>query len=151
MRQLGQHFLWVVFCSIPREQQKRSRQPFFGGIKQLIHEVLLNSDVPGEHVRNETIRECVFAMKDAYHLTPLNYERLCRCDRDSCPNALGLACEASFTEEISRAEHRHHRLFAHFIYNAKFYAALLNVQNVVGRIALRIDDLVFLKLHDLSG
>src|SRR6267143_3350426 len=42
----GKHLFWLGFLAKPSEQQKSAGQPFLAGVKKLIYQVLLDSDVP---------------------------------------------------------------------------------------------------------
>jgi hypothetical protein len=42
----GKHLFWLGFLAIPGEQQKSAGQPFLAGVKKLIDQILLDSDVP---------------------------------------------------------------------------------------------------------
>ena len=42
----GKHLFWLGFPAIPGEQQKSAGQPFLAGVKKLIDQILLDSDVP---------------------------------------------------------------------------------------------------------
>jgi hypothetical protein len=46
LRYFGKHFLGLVLLAIASEQQKSAGQPFLAGIKELIDQILLDSDVP---------------------------------------------------------------------------------------------------------
>ena len=41
----GKHLFWLGFLAIPGEQQKSAGQPFLAGVKKLIDQVFLDSDV----------------------------------------------------------------------------------------------------------
>ena len=76
LRQFGEHALWFILLSVSSEQQKRASQSFLGGVKKLIDQVLLHSDVPGKHVRDETVGKGVFRVEDANHLVLINDENV---------------------------------------------------------------------------
>jgi hypothetical protein len=68
----------LAFLSITSEQQKCAGQSLLRRVKQLIHEVRLNSDVPRKHVRDETVGQFVLGVKHAHHFTFFNHEHGCR-------------------------------------------------------------------------
>jgi len=39
------HLFWLGFLAVPSEQQKSPRQSFLAGVKKLIDQILLDSDV----------------------------------------------------------------------------------------------------------
>ena len=41
----GKHLFWLGFLAIPGEQQKSAGQSFLAGVKKLIDQILLDSDV----------------------------------------------------------------------------------------------------------
>ena len=41
----GKHLFWLGFLAIPSEQQKSAGQSFLTGVKELIDQILLDSDV----------------------------------------------------------------------------------------------------------
>ena len=43
--------------AVARQQQERPREPLLARVEELIDEILFDADVPGEHVRDEPIRE----------------------------------------------------------------------------------------------
>jgi hypothetical protein len=43
---------------------ERTRQPLLAGIEELIDQVFLNSDVPRQHERDETIGKLMFRMEN---------------------------------------------------------------------------------------
>ena len=81
LRDFGERLLRLVFFAIAREQQQDARQSFLRGVEELIDQVLLDSDVPGQKISNESVRELVLFMKDANHLFLFNGEYSRRCDR----------------------------------------------------------------------
>src|ERR1700683_187435 len=73
LRYFGNYPLWLALFSIPGEQQQRASQTLFGGIKELIYQVLLDSNVPGKHIRDKTVRERMLGVKHATHLILFDY------------------------------------------------------------------------------
>ena len=46
LRYFGDHFVRLVLHAISSEQQQSTCQPFLAGIKELVNQILLDSDVP---------------------------------------------------------------------------------------------------------
>ena len=78
---LGRTLLGLVVLSIPGEQQKSASQPFLGRVEQLIDEVCLNADVPGQHIRDKAVGEFVFGVQNANHLVLLDNQHARRHNR----------------------------------------------------------------------
>jgi hypothetical protein len=57
LRYFGKHLLRTAGRAITREQQKRAREPFLAGVKELVDQVLLDSDVPRKHISDEAVGE----------------------------------------------------------------------------------------------
>ena len=51
------HQFVLTFLSETGQKQQDPRQPLFAGIKELIHEVLFDSNIAGEHVREHQFRK----------------------------------------------------------------------------------------------
>ena len=69
---LGKQFLRLGFLTVASEQQKSPSQSFLAGVKELIDQILLNSDIPGQHMRDEAVREGMFSVEHANHLALFN-------------------------------------------------------------------------------
>src|SRR5439155_14194704 len=63
LRDFWQHASRALRLAKTRQQEQRAGQPFFAGIEQLIDEVLLETAVPGEHVRDEAVGERMMWME----------------------------------------------------------------------------------------
>ena len=57
---LGSTFWRLALLAIARQEQQSARQPFFTGIKELVYQVLLYSDVSRQHIGDEPVGELVF-------------------------------------------------------------------------------------------
>src|SRR5208282_1121755 len=123
----GEHHLRFVLRAVARQQQQRASQPLLAGVKELIHQILLDPDVPRKHVRDEPVGKLMLDVEDANHLLLFNDE--CGSGRNSAcrryPNRL--TRQASLTEKIAPSQNRHHGLFARFIHYRKSHPAFLNV------------------------
>ena len=74
LRYFGKHFLRLGFLAIASEQQKSAGQPFLAGVKELIDQILLDSDVPRKHISHEAVGERMFSVEHANHLVFFNNE-----------------------------------------------------------------------------
>jgi hypothetical protein len=68
----GAHLLRFGFAAIAREQQESPRQPFLAGVKELIDQIFLDSDVPRKDVSHEAVGERLFSVEHAHHLVFFN-------------------------------------------------------------------------------
>ena len=125
--------------AILSEQQKSPSQAFLAGVKKLIDQVLLESYVPYQHMRQEAVGERMFSVKHANHLFLFDNEQSRRGDGDGHPHTNRLPRQASFAKEVAGAQNRHDRLFANLIYHGELHAAILNVQDRRSGITLRVD------------
>src|SRR5208282_5681184 len=60
--------------AITRKQQKSPRQTFFARVEELVDQVLLDSEVPGQYIGNETVGELAFVVQHLNHLVFLKDE-----------------------------------------------------------------------------
>ena len=74
LRYLGKHFLRLVLLAIASEQKEGAGQPFLAGVKELIDQILLDSDVPRKHISHEAVGERTFSVENANHLLFFNKE-----------------------------------------------------------------------------
>src|ERR1700678_2320378 len=89
----------------------------------------------------------MLTVQDADHLLLFDDERGSRRNRCRGPYADRLTGEATFAEKIARCQDRYHRFLAGFIYDGEPHASRLDVQHIVGGIALREDGFLFPKSH----
>jgi hypothetical protein len=47
--------LWLFLFAISSEQQKSAGQPFLGGVKEVIDQILFDSDISRKHVSHEAV------------------------------------------------------------------------------------------------
>ena len=64
---IGNCRLRLAFFSKPCEQKQRARQPFFTGIKELIHEVLFDAHAVRQEVIRKKVREAGFLAEHLKH------------------------------------------------------------------------------------
>ncbi len=74
LRYFENHLLRLGFLTVASEQQKSAGQAFLAGVKKLIDQILLDSDVPREHIRHEAVGESMFSVEHANHLVFFNNE-----------------------------------------------------------------------------
>jgi hypothetical protein len=58
--------------AVPSEQQKSAGQPFLAGVKELVDQILLDSDVSGKHISHEALRELRLSVEHANHFLFFN-------------------------------------------------------------------------------
>ena len=97
---------------VARQQQQRARQPFLAGVEELIDQVLFDSDVAGQHVRDESVGHGALPVQQLRHLSLADAQDRARRDRRRASHAKRLTRQAPLAEEVPGAEHRHNRLFA---------------------------------------
>jgi hypothetical protein len=117
----------------------------------LIDEVFLDSDVPRQHERDETIGKLMFGVKDPNHLGFFDDQCGGWCDGGGRSDPNRLTGEASLAKEIPGSQDGHDRFFAGFVDDGEPYAASLNVEDIPARITLREDRFLFLEFRDLPG
>jgi hypothetical protein len=88
---LRKRFLRMTWRAVVCEQQQSARQALFAGIKELVDQVLFNSYVSREHVRDEAIGKPVLSVERPHHLVFLNDEHTGRRDSSRCGHTNGLA------------------------------------------------------------
>ena len=59
-----------AFLTEVSEQEQNPSQPLFAGIKELIDQILLVSDVPSQQIRYEQVGKFMFAVKRKHHFLP---------------------------------------------------------------------------------
>src|SRR6202051_422034 len=74
LRYFGNHFVRLVLLAILSEQQKRAGQTFLAGVKELIDQILLDSDVPRNPISHEAVGERMFSVEHANHLFFFNHK-----------------------------------------------------------------------------
>src|SRR3984957_19666336 len=132
LRYFGYHLLWLVLLAITSEQQEGTRQAFFGGVKELIHQILFQADASRQQVGQEAVGEGSFSVEFANHLLFLYVQHGatsdCRC---SC-HANREPQQAPFTEKLGRPQNGNDGLLAKFVQHGEFNTAFLDVENVIG-------------------
>jgi hypothetical protein len=89
-------------------------------------------------------------VEKANHL-PFRYDKdRARGHRGRRRQANRLTGQRPLTEEVAGAQHSHDRLFAGLGEHRQFHAPVLNVEDGVGRIALRVDGRGWLIVHECS-
>jgi hypothetical protein len=136
LRYFGNHVFRMVLRTKAREQQQSARQPFFAGIEELVYQVSLDSYVSSQHKGDKRVGELMFPMKHPNHLVFVNEEHRRWCRRGRSRHANGLACKAPFPKKIVRSKDGHNAFFSALVDHTKFYAAFLNVNDMIRGIAL---------------
>src|SRR5208337_777379 len=150
LRYLGKDLLRQARRAITRQQQQSACQAFLAGVEELVDQILLDADVSRQHMRDEAVGELVFAMEHANHLVFLDNEYGGGRNRGCRSHANGLAGKTPFPQKIARSKDRHNGFSAGLIDHRKLHAAFLNVQHILGGIALRKDGFFSSKLGYLS-
>ncbi|MGD0957993.1 MAG: hypothetical protein ABR953_14365 [Candidatus Acidiferrales bacterium] len=70
----------------------------------MIDQVLLDPNVPRNHLRDKAVGEGVFGVKNPNHLALFNYEHHSWCNRGRGSDPKRLAGEASLTKQIARSQ-----------------------------------------------
>ncbi len=146
LRDLGEHLRRVVVRAVASEQQQRARQAFLAGIEELVDQVFFGSEISRQNEGDKAVGKLMFLVKDAEHFLFLEHEQGARLNGDSGRQSNGVARKARFTKEIAGSEYRQNCFLAGFIDDRKSDAAFLNVQNILGGIALRVDGFLAAKL-----
>src|SRR6266478_2073675 len=139
LRHFGKHLLRLALRAIARQQQQGARQPFLARIEQLVDQVLFDSYVSRQHIRDEAVGELVLLVEHANHLLFFNDQHGGGRNRGRRRHANGLARQAPFAKKIARSKDRHNRFSAGLIDHPKLHAAFLNVHDIFGGIALPED------------
>ena len=58
------------FLAVASEQQKSPDQPFLGGVKELIDQILLDSDIPRKHISHEAVGERMLGFRAQWNVKP---------------------------------------------------------------------------------
>jgi hypothetical protein len=150
LRYFGKDLLRLARRVIARQQQESARQPLLAGVKELVDQVLLDSEIACQYVGDKAVRKLVFPVEHANHFVFLDDEDGGGCNSGRSRHANGLAGQAAFPKKITRSQNRYDRLFAGFVDYGKLHAAFLNVHDILCGIALREDGFFSAKLSNLS-
>src|SRR6266436_748370 len=129
LRYFGKHFLRLGFLAVASQQQKSASQAFLAGVKELIDQIFLDSDVPGKNVRHEAVGEHMFSVKHAHHLPFFDDQDGRVCNRGGGPHPHTLTCQAPLTKEVAGPQYPDDCLFADLVNHGKLHAAILNVHH----------------------
>jgi hypothetical protein len=92
--------------TVPSQQQERTGEPLLSGVEQLVDEVFFDSDVPCQHVTQETICERRRRVELPHHLRFLNRQDRRGGDGRRSGHPMRLPREAPLAEEMSDIEQR---------------------------------------------
>ena len=98
----------------------------------------------------EAIRQGMLLVEEVHHLFLVHQEDGAVRRRRRTPHADRLTGQASFAKELARTEHRHDGFTPRLREHRKLDVPLLDVEDVLTRVALREDDLGSPIVHDLS-
>src|ERR1700730_2763905 len=136
--------LGLTFLAILREDEKKPSQALLAGIKQLIDQVRLNSDIARQKVRHEPLGKFWLVVEKANHgcfLDPHDCGCLHCC---GCRHAPGLPGQASLAAEIADSKNCNDRFFPLLGKHGELHFAFLDVENRIRWLALRKDNLIYL-------
>src|ERR1700676_4676212 len=150
LRYFGEHLLRLARIAIAREEQQGARQALLAGVEELVDEVFLYADVSCQHMGDKTVRELMFSLQRPNHLVFFNDHYGGGCDGGRRRHANRLARQTAFAQKITGSQDRHNRFLAGFIHHRKLNAAFLNVNDILGGVALRKDRLFRRKLGYFS-
>ena len=150
LRNFGKDLLRLIFLAIAGEQEQGASKALFGGVEKLVDQILFDADVSGEHVSDEAVGEFVLGVEDADHLVLIDHKDCRKCGTGGGAHSNGLTCDATFAKKVSGAETGDDSFFARGIDDGKLDAALLDVHDVFGGVALGKDGCFFGKLDNFS-
>src|SRR5260370_5114723 len=122
LRYFGKDLLRLARRAIAREQEESARQPLLAGVKELVDQVLLDSEVPCQYVGDEAVRKLVFPVEHANHFVFLNDEDGGGCNSGRSRHANGLASNAAFPKNSTPSQNRAKVLFVGFSDHDKLHA-----------------------------
>jgi hypothetical protein len=134
--------LGFAFLAEIRQQQEQPREAFLARIEQLIDQIRFNPDGAAEQMGNEHLGKRRLAMDHIDDGCPFQpHDDGVRHGRDR-RDALRLPGQTSLAEEFIRSEKRDDRFLALLGNDGDLRLAFLDIEDRVGGIALREDDLV---------
>jgi len=138
------------FLAVVSQKQKGTGQPFFAGIEELVDQVLFDSDVASQHIRDENGSDssCLHGARGSSHFLDIEYDGLCDCG--SRGHAHPPAGQEPLAKKIARPQNGHDGFFASGGADRKFYGAFLNVHQHCSLAPLAVDRLGVSKRHNFS-
>ena len=97
----------------------------------MVDEVFFNSNVSGQYVCDETVRQVMLLVKQANHLLLLDDQDPGRPHCRGSRHAHRLSGQGSLAKKLAGAQHRDNCLFARFGEYRDFDAPLLNVHDAI--------------------
>ena len=97
---------------VARQQQQRTGEPFLARVEELIDQILLDADVPRQHVREEAIRERGPGVELTDHVGLLDADDRGARHRRRGRHPPRLARQAALAEKVTRLEDGDDGLFA---------------------------------------
>ena len=136
------HFLGSAFLAEVGQHQKRSRQPLFARIEQLIDQVRLRAIVTFDHVRDKQVGEPMFRVERLKQLALFDPQDRAARNRSGSRQAERLiGSDAALAQEIAAAEQGDGCFLSLFRDHAEPRPSLLNVEDGVRWLSLRKDGL----------
>jgi hypothetical protein len=62
--------LRLGFLAVASERQKSPSQPFLDRVKELIDQILLDSDIPRKHISHESVGERMLGFRAQWNVKP---------------------------------------------------------------------------------
>src|SRR6185437_11507936 len=146
----GNYSLWSPFFAESGKQQQRPCQPLFAGVEELVNQVFLKTNVTGQQVADENLRERFLIVEHPHHFFAVDPEYRGR--RESCGGGHALRLDgrdALFSQKVSGVKDRYRGFLAAFGDDGQLHSPLLDIKHGIGIISLGKDGLVFLKLNHL--
>jgi hypothetical protein len=130
----------AVLRSVPRQEQKRTGEPPFNRVEEMVDEIFFDADISLEHVCQELFVELGLRVQHLEHVPLVNHGDGARIQRDSGGDVDLLSGETSFSEKVPWLKHADDRLLAPRREHYKFHRSLLEIHHVTALGALREND-----------
>ncbi len=116
----------------------------------MIDQVLFVADVAGQQIGYEYIGKRMFAVERVHHGLFFDAQEFAIGHGGSGAHAQTLTGERSFSKEVAFAHNSDGRFFARLRYHSELNFSFLQIENGIGRIALREDYLSLGRNHQLA-
>src|ERR1700730_7675680 len=136
LTQSGDRHLGHALFAELRHQQKHTYQSFFAGIKKLVDQIILISDVSLQQIFEKYGRQFLFQTQCTHHCLLLDMQKDAVGHRGCRRHAQKLTGKTAFSKEITFAQNAKGCFSPAFRDNAELYFPLLDKKQSVGRIAL---------------
>ena len=122
----GRDALGLVLLPVPGQQQQGAGESLLAGVEELIDQILFDSDVARQHVREEPVGECRMFVQHPDHVALGDSHEGRPHDGRRRSHAQGLPGQAALAQEIARPEHGDHGLLAGRGQDGQLDSALLD-------------------------